>query len=115
MQQGGVGTVQNKQGNLFGKGDEWKAEGMARVLANTPHAYEVSFRHVIRTFRPGFIFSCEDVTAIVGMPPNSHNGVGALMSGAANSGLIKAVGKNVKARRSVRHSGESKLWVRTDS
>lgn len=99
-----------RQGSLFG--DIEKASGQALVLSHTPDEYAEAFMEMIYDYARGHEFVVYDITDVVGLPPNHHNTVGALMSSAAKAGLIEQVGKRVKAKRTSRHSGMLEVWRR---
>jgi hypothetical protein len=62
--------------------------------------------------RKGDPFTSEDVTAVVGQPPEgcSPNAVGAVMNAAAKAGQIRRVG-DAQARRRNQHATRIGLWV----
>lgn len=99
-----------RQGSLFG--DQEKLAGQTLVLSHTPWEYAEAFTEVVLGYLRGREFVCYEVTDVVGLPPNNHNTVGALMSGLAKSGVIEQVGKRVKAKRTARHSGMLEVWRR---
>lgn len=99
-----------RQGSLFG--DQEKAAGQALVMSHTPDEYAEAFYEEIETRSRGQEIVCYDITDVVGLPPNHHNTVGALMTSAAAAGLIEKTGKRVKSTRTIRHSGMLEVWRR---
>lgn len=104
------------QKSLFGdphEGEELKAEGMEKVLSHTPEEYREKFLNFIYRYPHSSELTVDDIIAVVGLPPNDHNAVGSLMREAAEAGMIVFTGKYTKSQRSIRHSGNIKIWKRT--
>ena len=84
--------------------------GVEQVIRNTPDDYRSSFRKVLGAMAAdGRQFTSEDVTAVVGLPPNNHNTVGALFLGAAKKGIIRKCGYRQSVRPE-RHAAVIALW-----
>ena len=84
--------------------------GVEKVTNNTPDDYRSVFeRAIIALASSKEPFTSEDVTAMVGRPPNSPNTVGALFIGAAKRGLIRKCGYRQSVRPE-RHAAVIALW-----
>lgn len=84
--------------------------GIEKVTNNTPDDYRSVFERVLTTLAASREpFTSEDVTAVVGRPPNSPNTVGALFIGAAKRGLIRKCGYRQSVRPE-RHAAVIALW-----
>jgi len=83
---------------------------LARVGGHTPEDYRLHFEAVVRHFwLTRTSFTSEDVTAVVGQPPNHPNAVGALTRAVARSyGAVK-VGRR-QATRANQHATEIAVW-----
>lgn len=82
-------------------GAKLRDEGMELVKSHTPLSYRDQFERVLKALAAsGDEFTSEDVTAVVGQPPNHPNTVGALFNAAARRGLITKRGyrKSVRPR-----------------
>ena len=100
------------QQDLFDQsnGDNLKANGIDQVLSNTPASYQANFEAVVYRFPYGKLFTSEDITRIVGQPPNHPNTVGALISSLAKRGIIVPTGTRSKALRANQHSAKLEIW-----
>jgi hypothetical protein len=80
------------------------------VRSHTPSEYQDAFEAAVAEFvSKGQDFTSEDVTAIVGMPPNNPNAVGALTrSSAIRYGCVKV--SRTKATRPGQHASEIAVW-----
>ena len=78
-------------------GEQRRDHGIKIVLDHTTEEYKrkftTAYRWIVRSGQP---FTSEDIISVVGMPPNHHNTVGALMSGLVRadlrSGAIEYIG-----------------------
>jgi hypothetical protein len=85
---------------------------MTQVILHTDASYKEAFDEAVWSLaREGREFTSEDVTAIVGMPPNHPNAVGALTRASAVRYGCEKVGR-AKARRSNQHATEIAVWRR---
>lgn len=101
-----------QQRSLILTGNALKAEGCARVLANTPESWKLAARSAIEELaRTGSRFTANDLTGMVGMPPKGKmNAVGAMFAAASKAGLIRRVGQQPGSRLSQR-GREIRVWV----
>lgn len=76
-------------------------------------AWQRQFHRAVVTFAlGGKVFTSEDVTSLIGMPPGkSNSAVGAMMNGAANTGRIKKTGRYVPSRAAKSHGSVIVQWV----
>ncbi len=88
-----------------------KGTGISRVELHTPPDYKDKFKQTVLNFPYGHLFTSDDVLALVGLPPNHLNAVGALMSGLAKSKSVVMVG-HVQSKRESRHAAWIKTWKR---
>lgn len=91
-------------------GEALKAGGIATVSSHTPEDWAKAFEEQVLDFvRLGSQFTSEDVTQLVGQPPNHPNAVGARMNAMARRGFIKRVGFR-KAERKNQHATVIGVW-----
>jgi hypothetical protein len=98
-----------------GEGERRKADGIARVMANTPTEWGQLFDDTLALLAAsGAPFTSEDVTALVGLPPpgTHRSAVGARMNAAARAGRITRVGY-VQAKRANQHATVISEWKGT--
>jgi len=91
-----------------------KRAGQIKALKNVPDGYRMAFERVVRslaaTYKP---FTSEDIIEEIGTPSegsNRNNAIGALMSAAAQSGIIKKSGF-ATAKRQSSHGRIIHVWV----
>ena len=94
------------------EGERLKEAGMAAAAKAVDVAWRERFdRRVEVLAMTGEMFTSEDVTAEVGLPPSgSVNAIGARMAAAARRGVIVRLG-DVKARRPNRHAARVSQWA----
>ncbi len=103
-----------------------KEDGQARAIAATSMTYKEEFANVIDYLCNANLgmgvpfgkmtFTIDDVISIIGLPSegqNKNNAVGALMSGAAKRGIIRAVGFT-ESTRAGSHGRAVRLWKKAD-
>lgn len=84
-----AGTPQQAWQEHVGTGEQRRDTGMAQVISSTPEEYRQAFTaEYYRVMNSGQPFTSEDITRVVGMPPNHQNAVGAIF-GSLNSALVK--------------------------
>lgn len=99
------------QTTMFPTGEQLKREGIALVSEHTPNTWKVAFRDWVMELPVGTVFTSEDVTRVVGQPPNHPNAVGAQINALARRGEIVLQGY-VKAKRNNQHATRIGLWKR---
>ena len=97
--------------NFSAQGGVLKAAGIRLVESHTPEDYKEKFRQTVLNFPYGYLFTSDDVLAVVGLPPNHLNAVGALMSGLVKSKAVAMV-RHVQSKRESRHAAWIKEWKR---
>lgn len=97
-------------------GRELRDEAFSRVLSNTPEDYKRAFADAVARFPAGRTFTVEDVTEVVGRPPEGthYNAVGAIVSGLARRGFMVSTGRMVNAARPGMHATKLAEWRRTE-
>lgn len=94
-------------------GERRKQDGMDRVLFGLSDEYRIKFCAVVEGLPKGHEFTVENITEIVGRPPEGKsNAVGALISGCGRRGLIRRTGRMIKAKRPSSNSTELSEWIR---
>ena len=93
------------------KGVLLRNAGCESVRRNAPASYKDSFTNVLERFaNSGEEFTSEDITAVVGQPPNHPNTVGAMMQRAAKKGIIRKCGY-CQSVRPKSHAAVIARWV----
>jgi hypothetical protein len=99
-------------------GLDYKRAGQAVAVANsTLDTWKAKFRLALNTLACGPLpFTSEDVIGIVGLPVgdvamNANNAVGAMMTAAAKTGVIRKTGNRVQSRRASSHGAELTEWI----
>jgi hypothetical protein len=92
-------------------GIDLKEAGIRTVTSNTPEGYREAFDRVLDELAStGLEFTSEDVTSVVGQPPNHPNAVGAMINGAAKRGVIRKCGYR-QAKRPNQHATVIAIWA----
>ena len=92
-------------------GRQKRDEGMTLVLSHVPESYRCEFIATAQMLatKPAS-FTSEDITGIVGDPPNSKNTIGALTAECVKMGFMQNIG-HVQAKRPSRHAAVIGLYV----
>lgn len=96
-----------------GTGPELRDEAMQKTLAKkAAQVYKGHLEAALLSFRPGDLFTVEQLTAIAGRPPAEvhYNAVGAIISGMAKRRLIEKTGRMKHAQRPIMHATELAEW-----
>jgi len=96
-----------------GTGPQLRDEGMSKVLAKkAAQNYKGTLEHALLSFKVGDTFTVEQLTGIVGRPPEGvhFNSVGAIIAGMAKRGLIEKTGHTKHAQRPIMHATELAEW-----
>lgn len=94
-------------------GDELKEDGMAKTLRKKlAREYRDKIVASIKQFPIGKCITVEQLTAIVGRPPEavSVNAVGSCINYIAKQGMIQRTGRMLKPTRKERHSNMIPEW-----
>lgn len=97
------------QTDLF-TAEEAKRAGIAEVLGHTKMSWQFAMLHAAtQLVKEGKTFTSEDLTDLVGMPPNHPSAVGAVIGGIVRQLGLKSCGR-VNGKHPKSHAAKLEVW-----